>query len=132
MDQYSSHLPLKPGARALLDELVRRGEAAAVVTACIPELCRAALAHHGLTELFRGVYLAGQVGLEKTDPALYRHLSDLWALPPEECHLFDDSPCNCAAAQAAGWQVWCVDDPWQPPAPELPRLEGLGDYLSKL
>jgi phosphoglycolate phosphatase-like HAD superfamily hydrolase len=30
----------------------------ALVTACVPELCRSALAHHGLAEWFEAIFFA--------------------------------------------------------------------------
>lgn len=109
-EHYARRLPLKPGAKQLLEELAHRGEPMAIVTSCIPHLCAAALEHHSIDRLFRGVYYSAQIGMEKSDPNLYAYLSQLWELPPEECILFDDAPKYCAAAKEAGWQVYIVND----------------------
>ena len=69
---YAGKLELKPGARALLERCRRRGWDMAVLTSCMPELCRAALERHGIADWFRGVVTTQETGLEKRDPALYR------------------------------------------------------------
>lgn len=51
---YAGKLELKPGARALLERCRRRGWDMAVLTSCMPELCRAALERHGIADWFRG------------------------------------------------------------------------------
>ena len=108
---YAGQLELKPGARALLERCRRRGWRMAVLTSCMPELCRAALAHHGLTDCFSHILTAAELGLEKRNPALYRHAAERCGVPNGDCVLFDDSPLACAAARKAGWQVYGVADP---------------------
>ena len=83
----------------------------AVLTSCMPELCRAALAHHGLTDCFSHILTASELGLEKRDPVLYRRAAEQCGVPNGDCVLFDDSPLACAAARKAGWQVYGVADP---------------------
>ena len=82
LEAYSHQLPLKPGA----GEYVRR-------------------AHE------RGELTAAELGLEKRNPALYRHAAERCGVPNGDCVLFDDSPLACAAARKAGWQVYGVADP---------------------
>ena len=77
----------------------------------MPELCRAALAHHDLTDCFSHILTAAELGLEKRDPALYHRAAELCGVPDKDCVLFDDSPLACAAARKAGWQVYGVTDP---------------------
>ena len=88
-----------------------RGEQCALLSSCMPELCRAALAHHGLTDCFSHILTAAELGLEKRNPALYRHAAERCGVPNGDCVLFDDSPLACAAARKAGWQVYGVADP---------------------
>ena len=123
---YAGKLELKPGARALLERCRRRGWDMAVLTSCMPELCRAALERHGIADWFRGVVTTQETGLEKRDPALYRlaaaqggasclrirpatalrrgRRASMW----QGCGI----PCtpagrrSCAACAAAGWTAW--------------------------
>ena len=83
----------------------------AVLTSCIPELCRAALARHGVLDWFQGVVYAQETGIGKGEPELYRLAAGRWGRSPEECILFEDSPGYCAAAREAGFFVAGVRDP---------------------
>ena len=111
LEAYSHQLPLKPGAGEYVRRAHERGERCALLSSCMPELCRAALAHHGLTDCFSHILTAAELGLEKRDPALYRHAAERCGVPNGDCVLFDDSPLACAAARKAGWQVYGVADP---------------------
>ena len=132
-EAYSSRLPLKPGAAELLARLKGRGERLAVLTSCMPELCRAALERHRILEVFECVFTTAQLGLEKRDPALYRQASSLCGLRGPECVLFEDSPSYCMAARTAGWQPWGVRDPlFAGREGELRAACGPGRLLSRL
>lgn len=54
-DAYAHQVPLKPGADEFLARRAVEGADMALVTACVPELCRAALARHGLERYFSAV-----------------------------------------------------------------------------
>ena len=62
LDAYRNVAP-KPGALAFLEQCRDRGEDMALVTACDPGLCRAALERHGLSPFFRAVVYAQELGL---------------------------------------------------------------------
>lgn len=110
-EHYAHHLPLKPGARELLEKLASRGEALAILTSCMPHLCTAALERHNIAGLFRSTHYSHLIDIEKSDPELFRQVARLEGLAPQDCVLFDDSPDYLAAAKQAGWQVWGVRDP---------------------
>lgn len=111
-DAYAHHLPLKPGARALLTRLAAAGTPMAMLTACVPALCRAALERHGLTDFFEQIIFAQEMGLDKRDPEVFRRAAAMLGVPPEACTLFDDAPGNCAAAKSVGMTVVGVYDPF--------------------
>lgn len=128
---YASQLKLKPGVREFLLRCSAAGIRLALLTSCMPHLCRAALGHHGITPLFEAVITTAGTGLEKRDPRLYRLAAGQCGLMPEECTLFDDSPGYCAAAKRAGFQVVGVYDPlFASRQDELRRLCGAGRYLT--
>ena len=83
-EAYAGRLELKPGARDFLLRCAQAGKPMAVLTSCMPHLCRAALEHHGLMGLFQEVFTTAGLGLEKGDPALYRLAARRCGLPPEE------------------------------------------------
>lgn len=107
---YADLVPLKPGALALLCQCRTAGRPTALFTACRPELCRAVLERFGLWEYFDHVVYAEELGLEKHDPQCFVRLSQLIGTSPKDCVLFDDSPSNCATAQAAGMKAVGVYD----------------------
>lgn len=132
-EHYAGRLPLKPGAWELLNELVRRGERLAIVTSCMPHLCMSALEHHGIAGLFHSIHYSHLLGIEKSDPDLFRQVARLEGLAPQDCVLLDDSPDYCAAAKEAGWQVWGVYDPlFDHRAQELSALCGPNRFLKYL
>lgn len=107
---YAHTIPLKPGARALLDKLRREGMRMALLTAGLPELAKAAVARHGLEEYMEGLFFAQDVGLEKRDPEVYRAAARQFGVSPADCVLVEDAPHNCAAAKAAGFRVVGIYD----------------------
>lgn len=109
-EAYRSHAPVKAGVLPYLEQCAARGEPMTLFTAGFPELCRLALEGHGLDRFFSSVLFAQDFGLEKRDPRAFTALTDRLGRAPEECVMFDDSPKNCAAAQAAGLTVVGVHD----------------------
>ena len=107
---YAGEIPLKPFARAYLEQEFQKGEPLAIVTACVPDLCRAVLAHHGLTGLFREIVFAHDIGMEKRDPRFFDGVIARLGVTASDCTLYEDAPDNCAAAKAAGIRVVGVHD----------------------
>lgn len=110
-DAYCT-VALKPGAGAFLAQCKRGGEHIAMVTACVPELCRAALRAHGLEDSFEQIIFAQELGMEKRKPELFLRAAELLSIAPETCTMYEDAPANCAAAKAAGMTVVGVYDPF--------------------
>ena len=126
---YAGQLELKPGVRNFLERAAAAGLSRALLTSCMPELCRAALDHHGLDALLPTVLTTAELGLEKRDPALYLKAARLCGQRAEECLLFDDSPVYCRAAKEAGWQVFGAADPvFADRAEEMAALCGPGRF----
>lgn len=140
-DAYAHTIPLKPGALELLEALRAKGEPMALLTASLPELCRAALAHHGLEGYFQGLFFAQEAGLEKRDPAVYPMAAERFGVPPGCCVLFEDAPDNCAAATKSGFTVVGVyddfyagrwDDVVENSRIAVRTLEGFTPYIDSL
>ena len=51
---------------------------------------------------FREIFVSGELGLVKPDPAIYRHALAAIGRQPRECLFVDDAPKNVAAAAALG------------------------------
>lgn len=126
---YAQHLKLKPGALDFLHRAVRAGRRCALLTSCMPSLCRAALNRHELAPLLEQIFTTQELELDKRDPALYRRTAQLCGVAAPDCVLFDDSPVYCAAAKEAGWQIYGVADPvFADRAKEMATLCGAGRF----
>lgn len=84
----------------------------ALLTACVPELCRAALARHRLEGYFRQIIFVQELGLEKRNPEAFTRSLALLGAEAGDCTLFEDSPGACRAAQAVGIRAVGVFDPF--------------------
>lgn len=109
-NHYAASAPMKPGAAEFLRQCRAEGRPMAIFTACRPALCRVVLERFGLEQYFDHVVYAEEIGLEKHDPQCFVRLSQLIGTDPAHCTLFDDSPSNCATAQAAGMKTVGVYD----------------------
>lgn len=111
-DAYSHRVPLKPGALEFLTLSRQMGEQMVLVTACVPELCRAVLERHKLKPFFSSILFAQELGVEKRDPRYFQAVLNRLEVQAEDCTLFEDSPGACRTAREAGIQVVGVYDPF--------------------
>ncbi|MCI8651170.1 MAG: HAD family phosphatase [Oscillospiraceae bacterium] len=109
-DAYAHTIPLKPGARELLEALRAQGQRMALLTAGLPVLAKIAVERHGLGQYFEGLFFAQDTGLEKRNPEVYRIAARQFGVCPADCVLIEDAPHNCAAARDAGLKVVGVYD----------------------
>ncbi len=107
---YGQTLPLKAGAKELLQRLKGTGEGIVLLTSCMPELCHLALERHGISEFFDVVYTTAELEIEKRNPEIYRHVASLHEISPADCIFFDDAPAYCSGAKEAGMTVIGVKD----------------------
>lgn len=123
--QLYDRVPIKPGVRAYLRQCRAEGRRMAMVTSSVPAHCRAALAHLELEKYFQRIVFAHDLGLEKQDPAIWRHAAELCAVRPEDCTVFDDSIAACRGARAARMRVVGVYDGYF--AADEPEMRGFCD-----
>ncbi|MEG1682968.1 MAG: HAD family phosphatase [Oscillospiraceae bacterium] len=109
---YAQSVPLKPGVRAYLEQCRTEGRRLAIITSSVPEHCRTVLAQHGLEPFFEQIFFAHDLGLEKREPAIFRHAATVCGIAAEDCTLFDDSLAACRGARAAGMRVVGMYDPF--------------------
>ncbi|WNF31020.1 HAD-IA family hydrolase [Streptomyces sp. C11-1] len=100
-------VPLRPGARALLDRLVRDGVPAALVSAFPRRVVDTVLRALG-GEVFRTTVADGESDRSKPFPDPYLKAATRLGLPPGACLAVEDSPAGVAAAEAAGCRVLAV------------------------
>lgn len=123
--QLYDRVPIKPGVRAYLRQCRAEGRRMAMVTSSVPAHCHAALAHLELEKYFERIVFAHDLGLEKQDPAIWRHAAELCAVRPEDCTVFDDSMAACRGARAARMRVVGVYDGYF--AADEPEMRGFCD-----
>lgn len=82
----------------------------AVVTSSIPAHCHTALAHLDLEKYFENITFAQEMGLGKSDPAVWRAAAEKNGVSPESCTMFDDSLAACKGARLAKLRVVGVYD----------------------
>lgn len=123
--QLYDRVPIKPGVRAYLRQCRAEGRRIAMVTSSVPAHCHAALAHLELEKYFERIVFAHDLGLEKQDPAIWRHAAELCAVRPEDCTVFDDSIAACRGARAARMRVVGVYDGFF--AADEPEMRGFCD-----
>ena len=112
-------LPLKAGARELLQDLFDLGVPLAVATSTRGERARIKLARSGIDGYFAHVVTSSDVTHPKPAPDLYLLAAQRLEVPPAECVALEDSEFGVRAAAAAGIRVIQVPD--MVPATDLSR-----------
>jgi HAD superfamily hydrolase (TIGR01509 family) len=101
----SGKLPLRPGVKRLMQEVLDAGLTLAVCTTS-NERAAHAVAHGILKEIKFAFILAGDiVSRKKPDPEIYNLALQKTGLQPEECIVIEDSLNGVRAAKAAGLNV---------------------------
>ena len=112
-------LPLKPGVRALLQDLAHLAVPMAIATSTRGDRARIKLARSGIAHFFDHVVTSSDVTHAKPAPDLYLLAAERLGIPPSECIALEDSEFGVRAAAAAGLRVIQVPD--LAPASELSR-----------
>jgi HAD superfamily hydrolase (TIGR01509 family) len=103
-------LPLKTGARELLQDLFDLRVPLAVATSTRGERARIKLARSGIDGYFSHVVTSSDVAHAKPAPDLYLLAAQRLGVPPAECVALEDSEFGVRAATAAGIRVIQVPD----------------------
>lgn len=109
-------VPLKPGARELLEDVQGRGLLLGLATSSERRHAEAKLGRHGLLPFFRVIRTGTDVTHSKPDPEIYLSAATALGVPPAHCLAIEDSPNGVVAAAAAGMPVALVPD--MAPIPE--------------
>ncbi len=86
---------------AVIDELRSRGTTVAVLTngtTSIPQ----EMAELGVGDRFDAVFNSAEIGITKPDPRVFRHVSAVLEIPPEQIFFTDDSARKLAGANEIG------------------------------
>lgn len=90
------------GTVAVLADLRRAGVRVAALSNWSAEKFPVALSRFAFLGWFDTIVISGDVGINKPDPRIYRHLFEQTGLDPGSCVFVDDSTANVAAAAALG------------------------------
>lgn len=106
---------LRPDAKPVLQELIRRGYPLGVVSNSIA-LAQVdyTLRRHGLTPYFATVQVSTLAGRRKPDPLMFRRAAADLGVPPQRClHVGDSYTRDVAGARAArlGYVLWLGSPP---------------------
>jgi putative hydrolase of the HAD superfamily len=72
----------------------------------------AVLDGNGLGEFFQHRFISAELGWEKPDPAIYRHVAEILRLPPTALLSVGDDPRNdVEGPRKAGWQAVQIERP---------------------
>ncbi|MET0892515.1 MAG: HAD family phosphatase [Pseudoxanthomonas sp.] len=121
-------LPLKPGARDLLQDLLDLGVPMAVATSTRGERARIKLARSGIDRYFEHVVTSSDVAHAKPAPDLYLLAAARLGVAQADCVALEDSEFGVRSAAAAGIRVIQVPD--LVPASDLSR--SLADVVVSL
>lgn len=131
-------LPLKAGARELLDALHARGVPLALASSTDGALVRAWLTEAGLLDCFDAMITGDMVTRSKPDPEIFLAACAALGVKPEDAYVIEDSYNGVRAARAGGMHVLMVPD-LLPPDDEMrkkaeaifPSLSEVGEYFKK-
>lgn len=114
-------VPVKAGAREILDFLRDRGIPAALATSSGGAATRMKLERAGLAHCFQAVLTGDMVSRGKPDPEIFLAACQALGLAPSRCLAVEDSPNGIRSAHAAGLRVVMIPD-LIPPAPDIEAL----------
>ena len=114
-------VPVKEGAREVLELLARQHIPAALATSSGAFTTGLKLNSSGLAPYFQVVFTGDMVSRGKPDPEIYLAACQALRVPPERALAVEDSPNGIRSAAAAGMQVVMIPD-LIPFTPELAPL----------
>ncbi|MFL5885863.1 MAG: HAD family hydrolase [Thermoleophilaceae bacterium] len=104
-------------------EAVRRAKGAGIKTGLISNSWGDRGQYQDL-DIFDGVVISGDVGLNKPDPEIFHLGAERIGVPPQECVFVDDLKENCEGAEAVGMTA-ILHRGAESTLPELERLLGV-------
>ena len=107
-------IPLKPGAKEILQWLQDNGIFVALVTANDKERADRYLKKIGLFAYFNAIVCADMVETGKPAPDIYAYACNSLGIKPEETYAVEDSPNGCTSAYEAGCNVIMIPDLTEP------------------
>ena len=107
---YRTDIPLKPGAKEVLERLRAAGVSMCVASSTSPRLIDACLRRLGVRDCFQFLLSAEEVGAGKDKPDIYLEAARRLGSAPENTVVFEDVIFAARTAKAAGFTVAAVYD----------------------
>lgn len=89
-EKYEKEVPLKPGARAFLEQLQQKQIACGIASSNSKELIALTVEKHGLLPYFQSIRHANEVHAGKPAPDLYFLVAEDLGVAPERCLVLED------------------------------------------
>jgi len=126
---YRTDIPLKPGARAVLDRMGAAGVKMCVASSTSPDLLDICLRRLGVRDCFQFLLSAEEVGAGKDRPDIYLEAARRLGGTPQNTLVFEDVIFAVRTAKAAGFEVAAIYD--ESSAAEQEALKAAADcYLT--
>lgn len=122
-------IPLKPGAKEILEWLREHGILTCIATANDYERTKGYLLKLGLFDCFDRIICSDMVKLGKPAPDIYSYACEQLELSPSQTFAVEDSPNGCTSAYLAGCNVIMVPDLTQPDEELAKKLYAKVDTL---
>ena len=110
LEKYKNEVPLKEGARQLLNWARSRGIRMGIATSNGRAMVDAVLDSLSIGGYFDQVTTACEVASGKPAPDIYLKVASDLGVGPGDCAVFEDVPAGIQAGKAAGMLVVAVDD----------------------
>ena len=107
---YTTLVPVKEGAFALLDYLKSNGVKICLATATAMKYVKIAISHFGLDRYFDSVLSCDDLGVGKDKPDIYLSAISALGLTAEDCCVFEDSYVALETAKSINCQTVGVFD----------------------
>ena len=107
---YRTDIPLKPGARAVLERMQAAGVQMCVASSTSPELIDICLRRLGVRDFFQFLLSAEEVGAGKDKPDIYLEAARRMGGTPQNTLVFEDVIFAVRTAKNAGFDVVAIYD----------------------
>lgn len=128
-EKYCTEVPLKPGAREMIETLYAQGVRFGIASSNSIDLVKAVIRALGVEHYFDSIHTSCEVRTGKPAPDVYLLAARDLQIAPEHCLVFEDVPMGILAGKNAGMRVCAVDDRFSKNLEEKKR--SLADYYIK-
>ena len=128
-EKYCTEVPLKPGAREMIEILYAQGVRFGIASSNSIDLVKAVIRALGVEHYFDSIHTSCEVRTGKPAPDVYLLAARDLQIAPKHCLVFEDVPMGILAGKNAGMRVCAVDDRFSKNLEEKKR--SLADYYIK-